>query len=64
MTREEFVNTRWEYEMEVKVTNDLINGEELEVAGVDFMHEEVTVWGPNRILMTCSFYDVEIVSEE
>lgn len=63
MTREEFVNARWEYGMEAKVTNDLINGEVLEVVGVDFLNEEVTVCYTNSILTTCSFYDVEIAEE-
>lgn len=63
MTREEFVNARWEYGMEAKVTNDLINGEVLEVVGVDFLNEEVTVCYTNSILTTCSFYDVEIAKE-
>ncbi len=63
MTREEFLNARWEYGMEAKVTNDLINGEVLEVAGVDFLNEEVTVCDTNSILITCSFYDVEIAEE-
>lgn len=63
MTREEFVNAKWEYGMEVKVTNDLINGEVLEVAGVDFINGEVSVYATDSVFAACPFCDVEILPD-
>ena len=53
--------------MEVKVTNDLINGEALgevlEVAGVDFINEMVTVAFDNSVFITLHYLDVEILPD-
>lgn len=63
MTREEFKNTKWEYGMDVKVTNDLINGEVLEVAGVDFLNGEVSVYAADSVFVACPFCNVEILPD-
>ena len=49
--------------MEAKVTNDLINGEVLEVAGVDFINGEVSVYATDSVFAACPFCDVEILPD-
>lgn len=61
MTREEFYATRWYGGIKVKVTNDFVNGEVLEVANVDFDTRMGSVWVELATLMTCPCLDIEIV---
>lgn len=60
MTREEFLHAKWQYGMVVKVTNDPIHDEELEVIGVDFINDVVTVAFDNSASITLHYTDLEI----
>lgn len=63
MSKEEFYATKWYKGMKVKVTNDFVNGEVLEVAAIDFDSDMVSVWAELATLMTCPYMDVDIVDE-
>lgn len=63
MSKEEFYTIRWHKGMKVKVTNDFVNGEVLEVAAIDFDSDMVSVWVELATLMTCPYMDVDIIEE-